>query len=133
MPRNRAHYRVTVADALAAHGRALNVSGGHRGIHESGRIEAAVNRPYSGYYKPIHKKAAVLVDGVVSNHGFVDGNKRTALMLCYLFLEKSGWKLQQTSTRQDEDDLEHLILDLTTHFLTLEETMEWFKHRLSKI
>jgi len=127
------HYRVTLGDAIAAHARALEESGGRDGILDVGRIEAAVARPYSGYYRAIHKKAAVLVHGLATNHGFVDGNKRTALMLGYTLLRKSEYELHQTSTLPDEDDLEHLIVDLTTRFLNLDEGIAWFRHRIRRI
>ena len=124
------HYRVTLADAISAHARAIALSGGRRGIHDPGRVEAAVNRPYTGYHRPIYKKAAPLIEAVVANHGFVDGNKRTALLLCYLLLERSGFGLRKTSTVTNEDDLEHLIIDMTTHFLSVTEAAEWLKQRI---
>ena len=92
-------------------------------------IEAAIARPYTGYYRPIHKKAAALIQSVSVNHGFVDGNKRTALMLFHLLLDNSGYIVNQTSTSED-DDIEHLILDSVTRFLDLEEMTLWLKNRI---
>ena len=48
-------------------------------------------RPYHGYHRLIHQKAAALVHAVVSNHGFADGNKRTALYLVELLVQRSGY------------------------------------------
>ena len=53
--------------------------GGDPGILNANALKSAIARPYHGYHRRIHKKAAALVHGIVSNHGFVDGNKRTAL------------------------------------------------------
>lgn len=81
MPRSRRHYRVTLGDAIAAHERAIARFGGLPNIHDIGLIESAVDRPYNGYHRAIHQKAAALLHAVAANHGFVDGNKRTALTL----------------------------------------------------
>ena len=123
MPRSKPHYRITLGDAVAAHDVAL-IFGGRDGITDLGLLESAIARPYDGYHRPIYSKAAVLIQSVAVNHAFVDGNKRTAFILCYLLLEQSGYGLPQTSTHSD-NDLEHLILDLTTRFLTLEEVEGW--------
>jgi len=60
------------------------------GVRDLGAIEAAIGRPYSGYYRTISGKAAALVHSLALNHGFVDANKRTAALSCLLLLEKSG-------------------------------------------
>ena len=44
-------------------------------------IQSAIARPYHGYHRLIQQKAAAPVHGIVRNHGFADGNKRTALYL----------------------------------------------------
>ena len=112
MPRNRRHYRIALGDAIGAHERTINEFGGRPGIQDIGRVEAAIGRPYNGYYRAIYRKAAALIQSVAINHGFIDGNKRTALILFYLLIEKSGYIIQHTSTLEDEDDIEHLILAL---------------------
>ncbi len=132
MPRNRRHYRIALGDAIGAHERTINEFGGRPGILDIDRVEAAIGRPYNGYYRPIYRKAAALIQSVATNHGFIDGNKRTALTLFHLLLEKSGYTIQQTSTLEDEDDIEHLILDLTTRFLNLDEVTAWLKKRISR-
>jgi death-on-curing protein len=127
------HYRVTLGDAVAAHDRAITRFGGRIEIQDLGRVEAAIARPYSGYYPRIHQKAVALVHAVSTNHGFVDGNKRTAFYLFHLLLAQSGYAVPKTSTDQDSDDIEHLILDLTTRFLDQEEATAWLKKRIRRI
>jgi death on curing protein len=70
--------------------------------------------------------------GVATNHGFVDGNKRTAYALFYLLLAQSGCRFQKTSTITDEDDIERLVLDATTRFLDQEEVALWLKKRIRR-
>ena len=123
---------MNLADAISAHEYSLRQSSGRSGILDLGRIEAAIARPYDGYHRYIHQKAAALLDAVAANHGFADGNKRTALVLFYLLLERSGFEFVSTSTIPNEDDIEHLIIDLTTHFLSYEECAQWLKARIQR-
>lgn len=130
MPRNRPkHYRITLGDAVGAHQRALTF-GGRRGIQDIGLVESAIARPYSGYYRSIHKKAAALLHSVASNHGFADGNKRTAFYLFYLFLENSGYELESRSNLQSEEEIEHLIVDVVTRFIDFDELVAWLQKRI---
>lgn len=131
MPRNKPHYRIDLGDALAAHEAALTF-GGRANISDLGLLESAIARPYDGYHRSIHSKAAALIQSVSVNHAFIDGNKRTAFILFNMLLEKSGFALPQTSNH-NEDDLEHLILDLTTRFLELEEVERWLKSRIIRV
>lgn len=124
-------YRVTLADAIAAHERALQF-GGRAGIADLGLIESAIARPYSGYYPRAYQKTAALLHAVATNHGFIDGNKRTAFYLTLLYLELSGYELVETSNLAKEDDLEHLILDAVTKFLDFEEVTTWLKKRVHR-
>jgi hypothetical protein len=60
--------------------------GGLPGVLNLDVIESAIGRPYTGYYPKIWQKAGALAQSVAGNHGFTDGNKRTAL---YLALSRS--------------------------------------------
>jgi prophage maintenance system killer protein len=79
LPSGKRHYRLTLADALSAHERALQ-TGGLSGIPNIGMVESAIARPYNGHYQPIARKAAALLQSISTNHGFADGNKRTAII-----------------------------------------------------
>ena len=54
---------------------------------------SALGRPYHGYHLEIYDKATALLHAIISNHSFVDGNKRTALYLTELLLQRSGYEL----------------------------------------
>lgn len=82
---------MTFADAARGHEEALE-SGGTAGIVNENAIRSAIARPYHGYFRPIHTKAAALVHGVICSHGFADGNKRTALYLVELLVRRSGYE-----------------------------------------
>ena len=133
MLRNRPrHYRITLGDAIGAHERALKFGGRH-GIQDLGLVESAIARPFNGYYRSIHKKAAALLHSVATNHGFTDGNKRTAFYLFYLFIGNSGYELESQSHLEAEEEIEHLIVDVVTKFIDFDELVAWLKKRIRPI
>ncbi len=121
-----------MGDAIAAHERVIRDFGGRAGVQDIGLAESAIGRAFSGYYRFAYQKAAALMHSLATNHAFVDGNKRTALSILHLFLDKSGYELRKTSTNPHEDDAEHLILDVTTRFLDFEEATTWLKKRVRR-
>jgi death-on-curing protein len=96
-------------------------------------IESAVGRPYTGYYRTIHKKAAAIIQSFVKNHGFVDGNKRTALALLLLFLERSGYRLAQEPAPLRNQEIEQMILDVCESRMEFPELEIWFKERIESL
>ncbi len=54
---------------------------------------SALGRPYHGYHEELHEKAAALAHSIILNHPFMDGNKRTALYLTEMLLDRSGYRL----------------------------------------
>ena len=99
------HYRLTLADALTAHDAALRF-GGREGISSLHLIESALARPYSGYHRSIAKKAAAVLHSMVGNHGFVDGNKRTAWLLVEILIDRSSYRL----TIPDDEPIDDLVV-----------------------
>jgi len=83
-------------DALAIHDMMLAQHGGLGGLRDEGLLESALHRPQQpiAYEKPdAHALAAAYAKGIVQNHPFIDGNKRTGFMLAAVFLETNGWSL----------------------------------------
>lgn len=121
--------QLTFGDALAAHDRALQF-GGARGIVNCRSIRAAIARPYAGYYCSIASKAAALTESLVANHGFVDGNKRTAVILVNLLVERSGYRLRAEDTTPIQQEVEDLVLAVARNQLSFEELVDWLERRL---
>ena len=79
-----------LADALAIHEKMLVLFGGLPGLRDSGLLESALARPQHlfHYGQPaLPELAAAYAAGVVGNHPFLDGNKRTGFVLAAAFLE----------------------------------------------
>lgn len=58
-----------------------------------GLLESDLFRPQTGYYADLAHMSAALFESLISNHAFVDGNKRAAFFFCDIFLRLNGWKL----------------------------------------
>ncbi len=81
----------------AAHERLLSEFGGAAGLRDEGLLDSALGRPENlyGYGKPaIFELAAAYAFGVVKNHPFVDGNKRTGFTIAVMFLDLNGQMLK---------------------------------------
>ena len=82
--------------ALAIHDRQLAEHGGLTGVRDKNMLESALARPQNlhGYGTPdVAELAASYAYGIARNHPFADGNKRTAFVVCELFLNVNGWAL----------------------------------------
>lgn len=124
-PIARQHYRITLADAITAHAEALTY-GGREGVNSRHLIESAIARPYSGYHRPIAAKAAALMHSVVGNHGFVDGNKRTAWLLTELLIDRSDYVLDIP----DDEPIDNLVVAVANDEVDFDDLVAWFKERL---
>ncbi len=121
-----------MSDAHIAHDFALQY-GGRAGVLNAGRIEAAINRPYSGYFRTIASKAAALFEAIINNHGFVDGNKRTAILLADLLIKRSGYRLTASNAKEDLNSaLEEVAVSVARGELRLAEITAWFEQRLMR-
>jgi death-on-curing protein len=130
LPSGKRHYRVTLLDVYLAHATALQ-TGGLQGILDAGRIEAAIARPYSGYHRTIAAKAAVLFEAVANNHGFMDGNKRTALILADLLIKRSGYRLVSATARENLNSaFEALAVSVASGELNTGQIVDWFRQRI---
>ncbi len=82
-------------DVLALHGRLLAVHGGAPGLRDEGLLESALARARQHFAyaesADVIDMAAVYTTGIVRNHPFIDGNKRTGFVVGILFLELNGY------------------------------------------
>ena len=131
MPTNRRHYKVTQTDVITAHEAAL-FHGGLDGVRDWTLILSAIGRPYSGYHRSVAEKAAALLESLASNHGFIDGNKRTALLVLILFLDRSGYVISPLPQVDINAELEELVLKVVAHQISFPDLTAWFRERLRR-
>lgn len=93
----------------AIHSRQLAEHGGSTGVRDAGLLASALARPkhrlaYAHGTVDLASLAASYAYGIIKNHPFVDGNKRTAAVVCELFLELNSQEL----TASDEEIVPNL-------------------------
>jgi death-on-curing protein len=88
-------YWLTRSECLLLHDMMLDQYGGCSGIRDEGLLDSALARPQqlSHYGTPsMPEMAAAYTAGIVKNHPFLDGNKRTGFMMGAGFLERNGYE-----------------------------------------
>ena len=87
-------------DSLTLHDRLLVLHGGPSGLRDEGLLKSALARPQQHFSyantTDIVQLAALYTGGILRNHPFVDGNKRTGFLVGILFLELNGYRFTAT-------------------------------------
>jgi death-on-curing protein len=100
-------------DALALHDRLLALHGGAVGLRDDGLLKSALARPQQHFAyaesPDVVDMAAAYTCGIVRNHPFVDGNKRTGFVVGVLFLELNGYRFNAS-----EEDAAQMVLELAS-------------------
>ncbi|MBK6723208.1 MAG: type II toxin-antitoxin system death-on-curing family toxin [Acidobacteria bacterium] len=111
---------------LAIHSRQIAEHGGDDGVRDVGLLESALARPQNvAAYEPaadIASLAAAYAFGIVKNHPFIDGNKRTGYVVMETFLIKNGYTLNATPA-----DKYTTFLQLAEGSLSEEELASWLR------
>jgi len=73
------------------------------------------------------------MESVATNHGFTDGNKRTAIILTELLLEQSGYALRPINRSENLDEaVEELVVAIVNHDYSFDELLAWYEARIRK-
>lgn len=103
-------------DALVLHARLLALHGGAAGVRDHGLLQSALARPQQQF---AYAETANIIDmataytaGIVRNHPFIDGNKRTGFVVGILFLELNGCAFMAS-----EEDAAQAVLELAANNL----------------
>jgi death-on-curing protein len=84
---------LSIDEILVLHKKLIDEFGGHHGVRDPGALESALIRPQLGYYDTIQQQAAAMIESLVNNHPFMDGNKRIAFFGTDVFLRLNGYFL----------------------------------------
>ena len=110
---------------VALHCEQIAVHGGSLGVRDAGLLSSALARPQNqvAYGDPsVFDLAAAYAYGIIRNHPFVDGNKRTGFLAAYVFLDMNGWELMAP-----EDEAVTSVLALVTGEMTETDFSCWLK------
>lgn len=112
---------------LLLHQIMIEQTGGEDGVRDMGLLEsalAACDATFDGkeLFPGKEEKAARLCTGLVSNHAFVDGNKRIGVYVMLTFLEVNGIRLNVT-----DEELVEIGLSLAQSEMKYEELLAWIR------
>jgi len=110
---------------LAMHAETLQQFGGTTGLRDEGRLESALSRPQNRYAfadPPLFELAAAYCHGIVRNHPFVDGNKRTGLLAARAFLFRNGHRLDP-----DEAEMVGVVERVASGEVSEDELAQWIE------
>ncbi len=110
---------------IAVHAEQIVEHGGKNGLRDPGLLSSALARPrnIAGYGAPtVFDLAAAYAYGIVQNHPFIDGNKRTGFLAAYVFLALNGWKLIAAEASAVE-----AVLALANGEMSEAEFADWIK------
>ena len=118
---------LTPEQILFLHSRLIAETGGGQGIRDLGMLLSALGRPQATFdekelYPYLISKAAALMDSLVRNHPFVDGNKRTAITAAALFLRLNGYRLVVENA-----EMVRFTLACAQSQYSLDEIIDWFR------
>lgn len=120
---------VDAAVVQAIHDRQLSEHGGLSGARDPGAVASALARPenLAAYGEPdAAGLAAAYAFGLARNHGFSDGNKRTAWVVARLFLADNGYRL-----RFDPVDAVRTVEAVAAGTMQEDNLAAWFRDRMS--
>lgn len=118
---------------LAIHEEVLHAHGGSAGLRDSALLESALAAPQATFGgKPIMidtvEVATAYLYYLCNNHPFVDGNKRTALASCLVFLSENN---HLPTESLDVDEWESLVLDVAASVIDRPSTTERLRELLA--
>lgn len=117
--------RLTEQQVLSAHKLMIKATGGLDGTRDIGLLQSALNVPFQAFggeeiYPSLLSKAAAICRSIISNHPFVDGNKRTGIHIMLIFLEING-----VQPDYSEEDLIDLGLGVAAGNFGLNDILNW--------
>src|ERR1035437_4594660 len=117
---------INLEEILRRHFQVIEDFGGSHGVRDEGRLKSVVQAPKQiafgvEQYPSVYDKTAVYLRNIIGDHPFSDGNKRTAVTICGIFLARNGVVLRATPK-----DLEDFAVKVATHNLKIDEIANWF-------
>ena len=117
--------KLTRESVMLLHTLTIDETGGSDGVREENLLVGSLENAFQTFdgqdlYLTIEEKAARLGYSLISNHAFVDGNKRIGVYIMLSFLEMNGIRLQCT-----DDELVDIGLSVASGRMGYEELLQW--------
>ena len=124
---------ITLEHALDLHRISIELYGGSLGIRDEGYLKSALERPFSTFggedlYPSAFQKAAAILESILKNHPFIDGNKRTGFFACGSILMSYNWRIVTTNA----EAFDFVIRVASTH-MEFNEIVSWLQEHSESI
>ena len=118
--------------ALKIHDLLIDEFGGTPGIRDHSLLDSALNRPFQTFdgellYPSIIDQSAAIIESIVKNHPFHDGNKRTGYTLMRLHLLNNGLDINAM-----EDDKYDFVISIASGRIDFDEIKQWIEKKIKK-
>jgi len=118
---------ISIEDVIRLHELSIKFFGGSSGVRDTEMLESALARPFQTFggvelYESIFEKSAALLESLVKNHPFVDGNKRTGFLAVLMLLRKN--KIKVIASEAVAYDF---VISVASSLITFEETILWLQ------
>jgi death-on-curing protein len=123
---------ISVENAIKIQHLLIDKFGGTSGVRDKNLLESALARPYQTFdkkelYKSPVEKASALIESIITNHPFIDGNKRFGYMAMRLLLLESGLDIKST-----EDNKYEFVISIAKGELKFEGICAWILRNKQK-
>ncbi len=108
----------------------IDFFGGSQGIRDLSALKSALARPFQTFEsKDLHPtpiyKAAALIESILINHPFIDGNKRTGYVAMRSFLISNDFDIKAT-----QDEKYQFVINIASGKIRIEEIIEWLNNHI---
>ena len=122
---------ISVDDVEQIHRVLISKFGGSQGIRDRQALESALSRPFQTFdgvdlYPDVISKGASLLESLLINHPFVDGNKRTAYVVLRMYLLSNDMDIYAS-----EDNKYEIINNVASGVTKYDEIVEWLRRTVS--
>ena len=124
---------ISVEDVLFQHRKVIAATGGADGIRDIDVLDSAINRPFQTFdgdnlYPTLIEKTAALIESIIVNHPFVDGNKRTGYTVLRTFL-----LVNVIDLIADENSKYNFVISIASGEIHFEEIVTWLLNNTTSI
>jgi len=121
---------IQLQDVLSIHKILIDQFGGAQGIRDKAGIESAIARPYSTFdnqelYPTPEEKAAAIIESIVTNHPFMDGNKRTGYVMMRLLLLNAGKDIEASEEKKYD-----FVINIASGQMDFDSIKTWIKDHI---
>ena len=124
---------ISLDEVMKLHNKSIQDYGGSYGTRDINLLESAVARPYQSFgdvefYPTPFEKAAAIIESIVKNHPFIDGNKRTGFLAGFTLLYRSKIKINA-----NQEETYQFVIDVASSVISFEGIVIWLQQHTQSL